>query len=68
MSKLNMVCNYCDHRWEKGYVSKYCPKCHDTNIKSIKASSTANIDYYEGSPEFADNTKEIVREEYDNYL
>lgn len=65
--KSYMLCNYCDHKWEKGYVNKYCPKCHDSNIKAIHHTKS-NINYYEGSPDFVDNTKKIQKEDYSDYL
>lgn len=57
--KVELECTYCGHKWiYEGYnrlsiVSEKCKKCKDANLKA-KDLDVSKIDYYAGSPPFAD--------------
>lgn len=66
--RLACICRYCDHKWEKVFLtymalsSPTCPKCNDKNV-STKEYDKSKIDYYEGAPAFKEKAKEIILEE-----
>lgn len=55
---VNLICQYCDHKWELYVLSKItieaekCPICGDSSITVKNPSDTPKIDYYAGSPPF----------------
>ena len=70
--RLQIICNYCDHKWSLNVYSKpnlksiQCNKCMDKNIK-MRDLNEAAVDYYIGCPEFPKITKDgdIVLDYYD---
>jgi hypothetical protein len=58
--KVELTCTYCGHKWihvaydRRSIVSEICPECKDRNLIA-KDLDTSKIDYYAGSPPFAED-------------
>ena len=54
MNRYELICEYCDNRWQINYTPKeqiYCSVCNDRKIR-VRDLHAENVDYYFGAPPF----------------